>query len=113
MNFGRVIICSLNPESTISVKIGLIKTHQYLGMHKAIADTGAQLCVAGPEILSLCQSRNNLLPPVAKQMRGFKGQSATCLGRLPVTLENECYQTNTELHICPGVNTNAIVPKGK
>ncbi len=105
VNFGRVTICSLNPESTISVKIGLMKTHQCLGMHKAIADTGAQLCVAGPEILNLCQSRNILLPPVAKQMRGFNGQSATCLGRLPVTLENEFYQTNTELHICPGVNT--------
>ncbi len=102
IKFGRITISSINDTIAVPILAKLQKTGESLGQVYAIADSGAQLCVAGPHAFHV-KNFKALLPPRNKKMFGFDGTQANCVGRLLVTLENDFYSTDTEIHICTGV----------
>ncbi len=109
--FGRITrVDRVGKESpSVSVLVSDTKTKKSLGRQDAIADTGAEACVAGLELLkNLGVSRKRLEPP-RTTLFTFNGNQEKCLGILKVDLANEHYKTEVEVNICPHVTDNLLL----
>ena len=51
---------------------------------------------------------NHLLPPTSAVF-AFDGKSSPCIGVLPARLQNEYYDIETEIYVCPSVKANHII----
>ncbi len=102
--FGRVTVCAVNSDTIVQVNVEETDTGLQLGTFPAIADTGAQVCVAGTSLIQKLSGKNKtLLSPPHKRMYGFDGQPAQCIGTLMVKIKNDFYCATTKVCICPGV----------
>ncbi len=109
--FGRITrvdrVGTNNPA--VSVKVTNPKTNKSHGWHDAVADTGAEACVAGLELLRKLGISKKSLQPAKTTMFSFSGKQEKCLGILLIQLENEHYKALVEVNICPQVSDNLIL----
>ena len=80
-----------------------------LGEVKAIADTGAEVCVAGTHLLPKRLLNSKHLRPPNSTLFTFNGQSSPCVGILPVRLSNNLYKTEAEIYICPAAKGTLLL----
>ncbi len=93
----------------VSVEVTSPKTRKSLGWHDAIADTGAEACVAGLQLLRSLGVSKKILQPAKTRMFSFSGKQEKCLGILLVELANEHYKALVEVNICPHVSDNLLL----
>ncbi len=93
----------------VCVEVTNPKTKKSLGWHDAIADTGAEACVAGLELLRSLGVSKKILQPAKTRMFSFSGKQEKCLGILLVELANEHYKALVEVNICPHVSDNLLL----
>ncbi len=93
--FGRITkiarVGSISPS--ISVQVTDPVNKRSLSWQEAIADTGAEACVAGVDLLKKLGVSRKKLQPAKHEIFAFYGTPETCLGFLKVVLENEYYNT--------------------
>ena len=111
----RVGCIKINHVSTsqkcplVSVKLSHASLNKDLGRLKAVADTGAEVCVAGPHILpKRLLNGKHLLPPTSTLFT-FNGQSSPCIGILPAHLSNDVYKTEAEIYVCPAAKGTILL----
>ncbi len=81
----------------------LVSKGNGLGQYKATPDTGADVCLAGTNLLNSSGISKKELRPASEKLSGI-GSSLRSLGKLPVTIRNGCNEVETELHICPAAH---------
>ncbi len=92
----RVAGCERSPHVTVEV----MSKGKELGQFKATPDTGADVCLAGTNLLNSSGISKKELLPASEKLSGIEGK-LRCLGKLPVTIRNGCNEVKTEVHICP------------
>ncbi len=102
----------LRPSATVSVQMVHAKTGEHLGSHIAMPDTGADACVAGPDLLKSAGLKKGALRPLQQgRLVGFNGSNVKCMGVLPVSLDNKVHKAKADVYICPGVKNNFLLSR--
>ncbi len=108
--FGRIKIVNqvgLNsPKTAVLVTNPVNKNFWWC---KAISDTGAEVCVAGVDLLKKLGASQKKLQPAKYRILAFNGKPETCLGSIKVLLQNDYYNTEAEVYICSHVNDNLLL----
>ncbi len=109
--FGRITTIGRVGSNSPSVSVQIVDpaNEKNLGWHDAIADTGAEACVAGEELLKKLGVSKKRLLPAQGRMFAFNGMPERCLGILPVRLQNEHYEFGAQVNICPRVTDNFLL----
>ncbi len=109
--FGRIKRIDRVGEErpVVSVLVSDTRTKESLGRQEAIADTGAEACVAGLQLLESLRMDKERLEPPRSTLFTFNGSKEKCLGVLKVDLANESYRAEVEVNICPNVTDNLLL----
>ena len=109
---GRITInhvSTSNKGPQVPVKLAHAALNMDLGKLMAVADTGAEVCVAGASIIPKhLLNRKHLLPPTSSLFT-FNGQSSPCIGILPARLSNKYYETEADIYICPAAKGSLLL----
>ena len=89
-----------NKSPQVSVKLYHSATGKKIGSRFAIADTGAEVCVAGPYLLPKNMLNGKHLLPPKSDLVTFDGENSPCIGILPARLANQHYAVDTEIYVC-------------
>jgi hypothetical protein len=111
--FGRLMVSKVN-EATSGVEVLVQGEHKDCkdGWFHAVPDTGADVCVAGPDLVHKTHFPKQALKPVTgRTLSAFTGEKVDCLGKMPVKLANEVRSTSTDVYICPGMKSDFLLSK--
>ena len=75
---------------------------------KAVADTGAQICTAGPNILKNIEQSKRWLLPTKNRLRGVGNNKLSIIGTLLVDISSSKGHTTELLYICEGVSNTYL-----
>ncbi len=108
---GRVIVVNRVGSTRPAVSVHVLDpgTKESLGWQEAIADTGAEVCVGGAELLRKLGISKERLKPGTSKLSSFNGARETCIGTLQVELRNRHYSTVADVNICPQVTDNLLL----
>ncbi len=109
--FGRIKRIDRVGEErpVVSVLVSDARTKESLCRQEAIADTGAEACVAGLQLLRNLGMSQECLEPPRSTLFTFNGSKEMCLGVMNLDLANESYRAEVEVNICPNVTDNLLL----
>ena len=98
--------------ATLTPDIKSNKTTQKPTSMKVFPDSGASICLAGPQHLDKLGVKQNSLTQCNKLVRAVGGSVLRCSGWLPMTFTIEGHNTTQPLYICDKVDRVYISRKG-
>ena len=107
MNMSEPLVAHLSCEiKEIPIELSANTAHSKTSPVevKVFPDSGASICLAGPQHLEILNIKRQLLTPCNKQVRAVGGSTLTCFGWIPITFSINHHSTVQHLYICEKVD---------
>ena len=80
----------------------------YLDNHVVIADTGAQVSVAGSDVLTQWQINRHDLEESDEQLQGVNGQPIKCIGLIVLTMRVSGCEHKEKIYVCTNIHKQEV-----